>query len=542
MTIYHRFFMLLGLFLAFNLNAFCQEDDDEEDVNEKIAEQLRQKFDEVEYYNDAFLVKQNGVWEYADEKGNILTNMRIESVENSSYMVDLTVKGIKYSVYDSFADGKILAGRYGHYAYMDKNGNLTTPFVYDMDGEKSNEDGNKIAEIINVSDRIIAVSEEVNQGKYASVKQLVKDVTTQQAEKLNGEVADSLLVLMCKTYTNSPKSIDMKKAEQLFEGAFEPCSLIGCDAVLNYYAENGLDKEQRVKYVERMADEYRNPHARIILANFLSEGTLCPKDVEKAIYFYQEVFTGDDTDYTEEAQKKLGELWKQYGNQYKNPLGKLCAENEKVEYSDEIIVLTNGAQKQVIDSLYQEVLPKGNYDIQGYHKGYFVIGDDLSGWQLVKKGGKPVINEKFEFLTLINDEKDFQVVASKDERFGFYDSEGNPITQMIFDDYTPGFWSNPSVECNGETYTINSLFKDGMMVVSKDDKFGCINTKGKEVIPFVYDNLVFTPKGNLIIQTDEKYGVIDKNGKEILPCKYDSIDYDEDEGKFVLTTKEYMDL
>ena len=42
MTVFNRFLILLGLFISFNLNAFCQEDDD--DANDKIVEQLRQKY------------------------------------------------------------------------------------------------------------------------------------------------------------------------------------------------------------------------------------------------------------------------------------------------------------------------------------------------------------------------------------------------------------------------------------------------------------------------------------------------------------------
>ena len=542
MSIYNRFFMLLGLFLAFNLNAFCQDDDEEEDVNEKIAEQLRQKYDDVEHFNDVFFVKQNGVWEFSDDKGNTLTNMRIENIDNSYYMAELMIKGKKYTVYDGFADGKVLVDRYSHYAYMDKNGNLITPFIYDSEGEKTDEDGNEIAAIINNSDRIIEIAGEVNQGNYKSVKQLVKDVSPELAGKMTGEVADSLLVLMCKTFNNSPKSIDIKKAEELFEGAFEPCTLIGCDAVLDYYENNGLDKDQRLMYIQRLADEYKNPHARVLLGNFMSEGKICPKDIQQAIDYYKLAISSGESDYLQTAQEKLGGLWKQYGSQYDNKLGKLCAENEKVELNDDIIILTNGAQKQVLDSLYQEMLPKGNYDIQGYHDGYFVIGDELSGWQLVKNGGIPVMNGRYEYITMINDGEDFQVVASNDERYGIFDNEGNPITQMIFDDYTPGFWGNPSLELDGDTYTIYSLFKDGIMVVEKDEKYGCINTKGKEVIPFIYDDLTLTPNGKLIVQTDEKYGVIDKDGKELLPCKYDSIEFDEEEGKFRLTTTELIEL
>ena len=45
-------------------------------------------------------------------------------------------------------------------------------------------------------------------------------------------------------------------------------------------------------------------------------------------------------------------------------------------------------------------------------------------------------------------------------------------------------------------------------------KWGFINTKGKEVIPFIYDDLTLAPNGKIIVQTEEKYGVIDKAAPE----------------------------
>ena len=100
MTVFNRFLILLGLFISFNLNAFCQEDDD--DANDKIVEQLRQKYGEVEYFSNVFFVKQNGVWEFVDENGNLLTNIHMENVESNYLYADLTIKGKKYSVFSPY--------------------------------------------------------------------------------------------------------------------------------------------------------------------------------------------------------------------------------------------------------------------------------------------------------------------------------------------------------------------------------------------------------------------------------------------------------
>lgn len=542
MTVFNRFLILLGLLISFNLNVFCQEDDDDVDANEKIAEQLRQKYGEVENFNDVFLVKQNGAWEFADENGGILTNMRIENIENLSNYANLTIKGVKYSVFSPFDDGKVLVERYGRFAFMDRDGNVT-PFIYDVEGEKTDLEPEDAAAFINTSDKILKVYRQVDLGNFSSVKALVKGLDVDMAGKLSTDIADSLLVLLCKTYDNSPKDIDMLVAEDLFAATIEPCGQEGCETVLAYYESHGLDKQKRFDYVRQLADVYHVNYALVLFGDFLTGGDLCPKNIQGAINSYLEVMESKDPDYCEIAHDKLAELWKKYGTQYDNQLGKLCAENEHVEYfRDDYIMLINDGQTMLIDRDYHEVLPRGDYEIISNYEDHFVIGDESSGYQLVRKGGKPVLKGKYEEIKMVNNDEDHQVIAKRNGKWGVYDKEGKPITSMIFDDYTGSDFGNPKLAINGEEYTIFSLFNDGMMIVDKDDKQGCINTEGKMVLPFVYDGMAFTPKGNLFVLKEGKIGVIDRSGKELLPCKYDDIEYDEEEGGYKLKLVEFFDL
>jgi len=540
MTVFNRFLFLLGLFISFNLNAFCQEDDD--DANDKIVEQLRQKYGEVEYFSNVFFVKQNGVWEFVDENGNLLTNIHMENVETNDFYADLTIKGKKYSVFSPYDDGRVLVERYGLFAYMDRNGNLT-PFIYDEEGENANLTPTVATAIINTCDQIMQVSQEVGRGKYSSVKALEKSIDLELAGKLSSEVSDSLLVLLCKTYDNSPKDIDMKTAEDLFDATIAPCGQAGCEAVLAYYKSNGLDQKRRLGYVRQLADDYGQYHANEMMGDFLVEGALCPKDIQGAIDYYKKVIDADSQDFGESSRKKLADLWNKYGTQYDNLLGKLCAENESVEYfNDDYIILTNDGQTMLVDRDYHEVLPRGDYEIISNYEDNFVIGDESSRYQLVRKGGKPVLKGKYEEIKMVNTDEDYQVIAKRNGKWGVYDKEGNPITSMIFDDYTGSDFGNPKLAINGEEYTIFSLFNDGMMIVDKDDKQGCINTEGKVVLPFVYDGMAFTPKGNFFVLKDGKIGVVDRDGRELLPCKYDDIDYDSEERKYKLKTVEFFDL
>ena len=542
MTIFNRFLIILGLFMSFHLNAFCQEDDGE-DMNDKIAEQLRQMYDDVAHFNDVFFVKQNGVWEFANEYGKKLTNMRIENVEAAYVSAELTIKGKKYTVYSPFEDDRVLVGRYGYFAAMDKNGNVVTPFMYDGDGDKIDIDPEEAAAIINVSDQVLQVYQEVEQGRYASVKALEKSISHEQAEKFTSEVADSLLTLLCKTYEKSPKHVDMKIAEDLFEATLFNCGVLGNDVVLDYYETHGLDKQKRFDYVKELVDNYPTTRSYMMMGDFLVEGALCPKDIQGAINSYKAVVM-DGSDEGGVAHDKLAELWKKYGTQYDNLVGKLCAENEQVEYfDDENIMLTNGKQRMVVDAQQQVVLPKGDYEIAGYNGDLFFLLDDSSQYQLVKKGGEPLVNGKFDDYFILSMEMDEpQYVLKKNGKWGFYGTDGKPVTSMVFDDYEPEILEDPSLEINGEKYTVHSLFNSGMMIVDKEDAYGCIDTNGKVVVPLVYDQMTFTPKGNLVVLKGGKYGVIDRNGNELLPCKYDNIEYDEDEGRLKAIVEESIDI
>lgn len=540
MTIFNRFLMILGLFISFNLNAFCQEDD-EEDVNDKIAEQLQQMFDDVDHFDDVFFAKQNGVWEFVNEYGKVLTNMRIENVECNYTYAELTIKGKKYTLENRLDNDKVLVGRYGYYAYMDKNGDIVTPFIYDGYGDKVDDQEEAVA-LYDTSEQIMNVCQEAEQGDYSSVKTLEKSLSLEQAGKLTSEVADSLLTLLCKTYEKRPKKVDMKMAEDLFAATLVNCGYGGNNVVLDYYANHGLDKQKRFDYVQQLADDYNSEYANLLMGDFQAKGALCTQDIQGAIGHYKNVMiTGDE--HIETAHDKLAELWKKYGTKYDNQLGKLCAENEKVViYNDEYIILTNGTQNMVVDTLHQEVLPKGDYEFYGSIEGIFILGNESSGYQLVKKGGKPLIEGTFDDFSILAVDEDLQLVLKKDGKWGFYEINGTPITSMIFDDYDPGLGETSSFTLNEVYYSIHSLFKDGQMIVGKDGTYGCVNTEGKETVPFIYDNMVFTPKGNLVVLKDGKYGVIDKNGNQLLPCKYDLIEYDEEEGKLKAVVRESVDL
>ena len=50
---------------------------------------------------------------------------------------------------------------------------------------------------------------------------------------------------------------------------------------------------------------------------------------------------------------------------------------------------------------------------------------------------------------------------------------------------------------------------------------GCIDTRGKEAIPFVYSEMNQWSKGYINVCINEKWGCIDNKGRIVIPCLYD---------------------
>ena len=65
---------------------------------------------------------------------------------------------------------------------------------------------------------------------------------------------------------------------------------------------------------------------------------------------------------------------------------------------------------------------------------------------------------------------------------------------------------------------------DGLSLVELNDKFGFIDTTGREVIPLIYDNAYSFSGGLADVQLNGKYGFIDTTGRVIIPFKYASAD------------------
>lgn len=68
-----------------------------------------------------------------------------------------------------------------------------------------------------------------------------------------------------------------------------------------------------------------------------------------------------------------------------------------------------------------------------------------------------------------------------------------------------------------------TLFDDGLAIVSKNGRYGYVDTAGKLVLPLCYTHAVPFRNGRAVVGKDGKYALIDRAGLEVTPFEWDGL-------------------
>ena len=84
---------------------------------------------------------------------------------------------------------------------------------------------------------------------------------------------------------------------------------------------------------------------------------------------------------------------------------------------------------------------------------------------------------------------------------------------------------NKVVEIDTDKYNINRIsgFIKGIAKIYSDEKVGCINTKGKIIVPPIYDGIKEYTNNLFVIKLNGKYGCINSDGTVLFDTEYDEI-------------------
>ena len=90
--------------------------------------------------------------------------------------------------------------------------------------------------------------------------------------------------------------------------------------------------------------------------------------------------------------------------------------------------------------------------------------------------------------------------VKKDHKYGFVNSKGKVIIPIIYDE------------------ALN--FSEGIAAVSKAAKWGFVDSTGKEIIPLQYSDALPFTEGVALVANGNKYGFIDKGGRPVISGDY----------------------
>lgn len=186
---------------------------------------------------------------------------------------------------------------------------------------------------------------------------------------------------------------------------------------------------------------------------------------------------------------------------------------------DGLVSVWNDNGPSVLDRNGKTIIPSGRYNYIFFaQNGLVGVGKDTDTYAMVgfvsQSTGREVIPLKYvstgHYDIGVNQFYDGLVaMKTPSEKWGYLDTKGKTVIPFIYD----------SAED----------FSEGLAVVSKgpydNAKYGYINKQGKTVIPLSFDyassfseGLATVRKGS---QETGKYGVIDKTGKLVIPYKFE---------------------
>lgn len=195
-----------------------------------------------------------------------------------------------------------------------------------------------------------------------------------------------------------------------------------------------------------------------------------------------------------------------------------------------IIVRGDYVKDHVISCKYGLI----NHDGEVILKPVYDSIDDFSdGLAKIKKGGKyGYVNADGEVVakpvyTKGSQFNDGYAVVKKKGKWGIINEKGEEVVKPIYDMINSGTGDDDganrgsNIELSLE-YLSEPVFSNGLVPVEKDGKWGFVNTKGKVVIKFIYEDARPFSEGLAAVYNGDKWGYINKKGKWVIKPAFSS--------------------
>ncbi len=121
-------------------------------------------------------------------------------------------------------------------------------------------------------------------------------------------------------------------------------------------------------------------------------------------------------------------------------------------------------------------------------------------WGVINKKGNVVVPIEFSSIDFAAD----LIIARKGDDFSIFTKAGKPLNFLTKKYDWFGSANHPS-----------------LIIVTKNNKYGLVNSNGSEIVPPKYDFLSYFNNDMARFKLNNQWGYIDKSGKEIIPPTFD---------------------
>ena len=150
------------------------------------------------------------------------------------------------------------------------------------------------------------------------------------------------------------------------------------------------------------------------------------------------------------------------------------------------------------------------YEYLYYGDGLFYVRNSEHRWGVLDRDNRTVIPFEYAWLSPATENL---IPAIQKDRLGYMDTEGNTVVPFAYD-----FVINKErLNMYGSSFIEIAHYRDGRCWVRKGDKYGLLDSSGKELTAFIYENAFDFSKGLAAVQRNGQWGFVDKTGREVIP-------------------------
>ncbi|MDF2435752.1 MAG: repeat-containing protein [Bacteroidota bacterium] len=171
------------------------------------------------------------------------------------------------------------------------------------------------------------------------------------------------------------------------------------------------------------------------------------------------------------------------------------------------------AQKKIkgsYDRITKKFAPEGNYQVGEFREGLAAFHQGLE-YGIVDTLGNIIAEPKYHQVEGFSDGLSMVSVWNDgDEKYGFINSKGKEVIPAVYDAVDSWFYRS-------------TRFND-LLVIENDQHYALFKRNGEQVTEFLYQGIGVWNQGLAMVSKDGKQGFIDKDGKVVIPLVYNHVD------------------